>query len=211
MSARKSIARALAIAICVSSLLVVAVDSQSNQDNSLPTQKSMGSRKSYVGLPNFAEITPNLFRGGQPGADGLKALRQMGVSIVVDMRGSRSKHEKVAVREAGMEYVSIPWHCPFPKDKTFARFLQLIQENPGKKVFVHCRLGDDRTGLAVATYRMAMQGWSADEAMKEMELFGFRGVHHMICPGLARFERHFPKKLKTEPVYRGLHLAPAKN
>jgi tyrosine-protein phosphatase SIW14 len=167
----------------------------------------MGSRKSYVGLPNFAEITPKLFRGGQPGADGLKALRQMGVSIVVDMRGSRSKHEKVAVREAGMEYVSIPWHCPFPKDKTFARFLRLIQDNPDKKIFVHCRLGDDRTGLAVATYRMAMQGWSADEAMKEMELFGFRGVHHLICPGVARFEKHFPKKLKTKPEYEGLRLA----
>ena len=211
MTARKRIARALVLGACASFLLVGVVDSQTKNQKSAPTQKSMGSRKEYVGLPNFAEVTPHLFRGGQPGADGLKALRKMGISIVVDMRGSRSKHEQTAVKEAGMEYVSIPWHCPFPKDKTFARFLKLMQENPHKKVFVHCRLGDDRTGLAVATYRMAMEGWSADEAMKEMELFGFRGVHHLICPGLARFERHFPKKLKTESVYEGLRPAQTEN
>jgi protein tyrosine/serine phosphatase len=85
----------------------------------------------------------------------------------------------------------------------------MIQENADKKMFVHCRLGDDRTGLAIATYRMAMQGWSADEAMKEMELFGFKGIHHVICPGLSHFERHFPKKLKTEAVYKGIRVAPA--
>ena len=92
---------------------------QSTQDTSPPTQRSMGSRKDYVGLSNFGEVTPNLYRGGQPGADGLKALKKMGVSIVVDMRGGHSEHEKRAVEELGMEYVSIPWHCPFPSDEPF--------------------------------------------------------------------------------------------
>ena len=53
---------------------------QTAQSTNPPTQRQMGSRKNYVGLSNFAEVSPNLFRGGQPGADGLKALRKMGVS-----------------------------------------------------------------------------------------------------------------------------------
>lgn len=171
----------------------------------------MGSRKHYVGLSNFAEVSPNLFRGGQPGADGLKALRKMGVSIVIDMRGSKSPHEQIAVAELGMKYIAIPWHCPFPSDETFARFLKVIRDNPRKKIFVHCRLGDDRTGMAIAAYRMADEGWSAEEALNEMEEFGFTGAHHVICPTLQSYEKHFPNHLKTNPIFQNLELPPAKS
>lgn len=126
----------------------------------------------------------------------------MGVGIVIDMRGSESPHEKIAVEELGMRYVSIPWHCPFPSDATFARFLRVIHENPHTKIFVHCRLGDDRTGMAIATYRMAEEGWSADEALKEMKEFGFRGIHHLICPTLEHYEKEFPQHLKSNPIFR---------
>jgi len=183
---------------------ISAAPGQSAQETSPPTQRSMGSRKHYVGLPNFGEVTPNLYRGGQPGADGLKALKKMGVGIIVDMRGGHSQHEQAAVEELGMEYVSIPWHCPFPSDKPFVNFLKVIEENPGKKIFVHCRLGDDRTGMAIASYRMAAEGWTADEAMKEMELFGFDGVHRVICPTLSHYEKEFPKHLKTNPAFKEL-------
>lgn len=181
-------------------LLVLTIASA--QDNTPPTQRSMGSRQHYVGLPNFGEVTPKLYRGGQPGADGLKALKKMGVSIVVDMRGAHSEHEKAAAEELGMEYVSIPWHCPFPSDEPFLKFLKVIEQNPDRKIFVHCRLGDDRTGMAIASYRMAEEGWSPDEALKEMELFGFTGVHHLICPTLEHYEKEFPEHLKKNPAFK---------
>ena len=181
--------------------------SQAAQDNSPPTRHEMGSRKNAVGLPNFGEVTPNLFRGGQPGADGLKALKKMGVSIIVDMRGGHSEHEQKAAEELGMEYHSIPWHCPFPSDEPFINFLKVIESNPGKKIFVHCRLGDDRTGMAIASYRVAEQGWSADEAMKEMELFGFQGIHRAICPTLAHFEKEFPEHIRTNPAFKELEAS----
>ena len=191
-------------------LVCVGASSQSTQDNTPPTRHSMGSRKNAVGLPNFAEVTSNLYRGGQPGADGLKALKKMGVSIVIDMRGGHSEHEQRAVEELGMQYISIPWHCPFPSDEPFIKFLKVIEQNPKQKVFVHCRLGDDRTGMAIASYRMAEEGWSADEAMKEMELFGFKGIHHAICPNLAHYEKEFPKHLKTNPAFKELQASKSK-
>jgi protein tyrosine phosphatase (PTP) superfamily phosphohydrolase (DUF442 family) len=200
---KKGTLRAAAAGLLILPFLLLGARGQSTQDTSPPTQRSMGSRKHYVGLPNFGEVTPDLYRGGQPGADGLKALKKMGVSIVVDMRG-KSKHEQAAVEELGMEYVSIPWHCPIPDDAPFVKFLNLIEHNHGKKIFVHCRLGDDRTGMAIASYRMAEEGWSADEAMKEMELFGFGGVHRVICPALAHYEKDFPKHMKTNPAFKEL-------
>jgi len=164
----------------------------------------MGSRKNAVGLPNFGEVTPNLYRGGQPGIDGLKTLQKLDITIVVDMRSGPNSNEKRAVEKLGMEYVSIPWHCPFPSDEPFVKFLKVIEKNGGKKIFVHCRLGDDRTGMAIASYRMAEEGWSATEAMKEMELFGFGGVHRVICPALAHYEKEFPKHMKTNPAFKKL-------
>ena len=92
-----------------------------------------------------------------------------------------------------MQFVSIPWHCPFPSDKPFARFLKLVQDNSRKKVFVHCRLGDDRTGMAVAAYRMADQGWTAEEAMNEMtDVRIYPGCIMRSVPGLAHYEGHLP-------------------
>jgi tyrosine-protein phosphatase SIW14 len=144
-----------------------------------------------------------LYRGGQPSAEGLQELKRMGVHVIIDLRGSPSRTERVAVTNLGMEYVSIPSHCPFPSDQPWARFLETVRENRGKKVFVHCRLGDDRTGLAVATYRIAEEGWSAGEALREMKVFGFSGVHHVICPRMAEYVRKFPERLRTGRAFRG--------
>ena len=129
----------------------------------------------------------------------------MGIAIVVDTRGNRADGEGREVGRLGMKYVSIPWHCPFPHDEVFVKFLKLVRDNPEKKIFVHCRLGDDRTGMMVAAYRMAREGWTADEAMLEMQHFGFSSAHHFICPGLASYERNFPRTLKSNPDFAGLH------
>lgn len=155
-------------------------------------------------LPNFGEATPTLYHGGQPSKSGFRILAKMGVNIVVDLRGSRASERKV-VTHLGMQYVPLPWRCYFPKDIIFAQFLTLLRKNPGKKVFVHCRMGDDRTGMMIASYRMAEEGWSAEKAAKEMEKFGFSFAHkRLICPGLSSYEEKFPQRFKTSPAFRGL-------
>jgi protein tyrosine phosphatase (PTP) superfamily phosphohydrolase (DUF442 family) len=172
-------------------------------DSTLPhAARTHGVKRRIKGIGNFGEVTPTLFRGGQPSEAGFQALAKKGIDIVVDNRGDRTKTEGKEVKRLGMQYIAIPWHCPFPHDEAFAKFLQLVRENPGKKIFVHCRLGDDRTGMMIAAYRIADQGWTADEAMSEMQHFGFSRAHHFICPTLASYERTFPKHLKSNPAFR---------
>ena len=165
---------------------------------------AMARKTLLKGVGDFAEVTPTLYRGSQPTHEGFKELAKIGIKIVVDVRGTKRDGEGREVRKLGMQYVSIPWHCPFPRDEVFARFLKLLRDKPGKKVFVHCRLGDDRDGMMIASYRMAIEAWSAEEAMKEMQTFGFTRAHHFICPGLARYEKHFPEHLATNPVFKQL-------
>ena len=163
-----------------------------------PGPHAPAPRITVIGLSNFAEVTPNLYRGGQPTPAGYEKLKKMGVDIVVDLRLSGRETEKRNVIKAGMQFVSIPWHCMLPKDRVFAKFLKLLQENPHKKVFVHCRYGDDRTGMTIAAYRMAVQGWTPSEARKEMQKFGY---HRMLCPSLVEYERKFPERLRKDPEF----------
>jgi protein-tyrosine phosphatase len=43
----------------------------------------------------------------------------------------------------------------------------------GEQVLVHCASGTQRTGGVVAVYRMLVQGWPADRAYAEMQLYDY--------------------------------------
>lgn len=191
----------LSIALLFSATLPIkGANPQTKEETQSPKVRAIGRRLQEKGVPNFGEVTPKLYRGGLLDSTGLKALAKMGVKIVVDTH-AYSEIEEQEAKSLGMTYVSIPWHCPRPKDEVFAKFLKLLHENPGEKVFVHCRLGADRTGMMVAAYRMAEEGWTADEAMIEMKSFGFSTSHHFMCPGLAGYEKEFPQRFKNDAAF----------
>jgi tyrosine-protein phosphatase SIW14 len=172
---------------------------------SVPSEANhaIATRLKIQGVPNSGKVTSTLCRGAQPTKEGFANLDKLGIDIVVDLRGSRAS-ERQLVTGLGMRYVALPWHCYSPHDEHFAQFLTLLRENPGKKVFVHCRVGDDRTGMDIAAYRMAEQGWTAEEAKKEMEAYGVNWFHRTICPRLGSYEKQFPARFKTSPAFQGL-------
>lgn len=198
-SRRTTITLSLALLFAVTAR-VDANAPQTKQETQSPKARAIGRRLDEKGVPNFGEVTPTLYRGGLLSSTGLKALKKMGVNVVVDTHAN-SKHEEKEVEDLGMKYVPIPWHCPWPHDEVFAKFFKVVHDNKGKKIFVHCRLGDDRTGMMVAAYRMAEEGWTADEAMNEMRSFGFTRSHHFICPSLASYEKHFPEHLRDDAAF----------
>ena len=173
----------------------------------VPTERTIARKLAVEGVPNLGEVTPTLFRGAQPTRQGFQKLAEMGITIVVDLRERGRDSERKQVTKLGMRFVEMPWMCFHPKDTDMAQFLRLLRDNRGKKVFVHCQTGDDRTGMMVAAYRMAEQGWTAEEAMKEMEAYGFTSSHHLICPGLSSYEAQFPKRFRTSPAFRDLRAS----
>ena len=187
----------LAFTACLQSGPVPADDG-----SSVGAKATVAKRLRLKGVPKFAEVTPTLYRGGQPSTEGFANLARFGINIIVD-NGVSEKNKKLA-EKLGMRYVSIAWICLFPKDVVFARFLKLVEENPDKKIFVHCRFGDARTGMMIAAYRMKVQGWTADKALHEMQSYGFKGPRTLVCPGLTRYEKSFPKRLREDPVFQDL-------
>jgi tyrosine-protein phosphatase SIW14 len=155
------------------------------------------------GFPNAGKVSAQLYRGAQPHIQSLTKLKEIGITTIVDLRaediGMRDQEKKEADR-LGIDFVSIPvggWSNP--TNDEIAKFLSLFDGH--SKVFVHCRLGEDRTGVFVATYRIAIQKWTADRAINEMYYFGFNGFWH---PGMISFVRNFPARLTSVPALAAL-------
>lgn len=173
--------------------------------------RTIAEKMRVDGVQNFGAVTPTLFRGAQPTPKGLKTLSKMGVGIVIDLRETNeSKLEEEEVSKLGMKFVGIPWRCTDPKDEYFAKFLTVIRDNPDKKIFVHCRVGVDRTGMMIASYRMAEEGWTAEEALREMKAFGFSSYHQLMCYGLGSYEQRFPAVVSSSPAFHTLRAAEQK-
>jgi protein tyrosine phosphatase (PTP) superfamily phosphohydrolase (DUF442 family) len=163
---------------------------------------TIAQRVRVLGIPNFGEVTPTLFRGAQPSHKGFESLSKMGIAIVVDLRGGgEANREQQEVAALGMRFVDIPWRCLSPADRDFAKFLALLHDNAHKKIFVHCHMGVDRTGMMIASYRMAEQGWTAEEALREMHAFGFNSFHQLTCTGLGSYEQRFPSIVSSSPAF----------
>jgi protein tyrosine/serine phosphatase len=169
--------------------------------NSAVAQPAYGEKLHLAGIHNAGKINDVLYRGGQPKEQGLAELKKLGISTIVDLRGEgpdKIAWEREQAESLGMRFVHIPvsgWSPP--SDEQVAEFLSLFRSEPRQKVFVHCRFGDDRTGVFVATYRMAMEKWPPQQAMKEMYFFGFNGFWH---PAMKAFVRNFPGHLGSVPA-----------
>ncbi|MGH2396566.1 MAG: fused DSP-PTPase phosphatase/NAD kinase-like protein [bacterium] len=151
------------------------------------------------GLPNFGRVNQRLYRGGQPESEGYDALRKLEVGIVVNFNTSDEdiREERAEVESRGMRYVSIPWSArSLPRREQVAESFRLLRENPEAVIFVHCRRGADRTGVMLATYRMALEGWTPEQALTEMERFKFHGFWYRH---LKRYVRQFPALLESDP------------
>ena len=162
-----------------------------------------GERIRIAGVPNAGKISEQLYRGAQPHIQSLTQLKKIGITTIVDLRaedaGTRDQERKEADK-LGIDFVSIPvggWSNP--TNDEIAKFLSLFDGH--SKVFVHCRLGKDRAGVFVATYRIAIQKWTAEQAINEMYYFGFNGLWH---PGMTSFVRNFPSRLTSVPELAGL-------
>jgi len=53
-------------------------------------------------------------------------------------------------------------------------------------VYVHCAQGRDRTGFVIAAYLMTFEGWTAEEAIREMRDYHFNRIWVLNEPFLRR-------------------------
>jgi protein tyrosine phosphatase (PTP) superfamily phosphohydrolase (DUF442 family) len=199
----------LILSLVFRSVLTVSLFAETQEKATTPSvmHSAYGEKLRIVGVPNSGKINDHLYRGAQPRDPGLLELKKLGISTIVDLRvedQARIGWEEKRAESLGIRFVHIPvggWSPP--TNEQVAQFLSIFRDRPQEKVFVHCHFGDDRTGVFVASYRMAFEKVPPDQALKEMYYFGFNGFWH---PSMASFVRDFPTRLGTAPS-----LVPFKN
>ena len=152
------------------------------------------------GLPNLHRVTAQLYRGGQPTAEGMKRLHEMGIKTVVDLRTFHSDRDEIG--ETPLEYAHIRMFAMLPTHDDLIAALRVITDAERTPVFVHCLHGADRTGIVIAAYRIVVEGWTKDEAIDEMRNGGFG--HHAIFGNLTTFLR----ELDVERIQQALQETP---
>ena len=118
-------------------------------------------------LIRFHKINENFYRGGQPTEEGYVKLKELGIDIIINFCQEKEfiqRSEKLA-RENGMEQRSIPWNIygranpKIPKE-----FFEIINNNDGKRIFIHCKRGVERTGVMSGLYYLKYEKLSNKEA-----------------------------------------------
>jgi protein tyrosine/serine phosphatase len=147
-----------------------------------------------TGLANVHTVCPGvLVRGAQPSERGFRTLRdEYGERTVVNLHDSTAKTEGKVVESLGMHYIAIPSDAFHPDSEKVLQFVKTVRDASatpgGGAVYVHCRQGMDRTGYAVAAYRILVDGWDADRAMAELRSIQVF-PHAMLFPGIEPFVR----------------------
>jgi len=153
------------------------------------------------GVENFAKISPALWRGAQPTAEGFQNLEKQGLRTVVSFRHDHD--DLPLLKGTKLNYLRIPSFAFHPTQANLVTFLKVMEDPANWPVYIHCAQGRDRTGYNAVAYRMAVQGWGAEDALREMHLFHFNKIW-VGNPGFLRKldPAQLQERVKAEPKPR---------
>lgn len=166
-------------------------------------------RAPYDGLRHYGVVEEGvLYRSGQPTPEELRELiDRHQLRTVVALRGTRhpqdpdawEEWERQVCRDRSVDFVPLPCnHRNPPTAAQLKRFLDLMRDTSRHPVLIHCRIGQQRTGMFCALYRVHLQGVDPDQALEEMDALGFnirRRRHRRLLQAYHQFAK--PEALET--------------
>jgi protein tyrosine/serine phosphatase len=162
-----------------------AADKTANPDTTFDRARFEKEVLNNKDLPNFHEVHPYLFRGGEPTEAGMEKLKEKNIATIIDLRGKSEKtaQEEEWARKLKFKYINLPMSSKPPTAKQVKTFMDAVshaQKQGDAPVFVHCAHGSDRTGCMVGIWRVSKDGYSYDEAYKEMRHYWFTPKFTML-------------------------------
>ncbi len=130
------------------------------------------------GVPNLHKVAHNLYRSGLPTAEGMGELEsKLGVKHVISFLPL--VYDEKLDPKTSIKFHRVPmntWNIVPQETLTALKMIGAYKADG--PVLIHCEHGSDRTGMMVALYRIAFDGWSPDHAGDEMQHGGF-GFHNI--------------------------------
>lgn len=159
----------------------------------------------------WGEVVPgSIYRSGQLHRDLVEqTLRDHGVDVVVCLRPHEADHpdhlaEREAVKAMGIEMTELDLVGDGTGDLDhYVTALKTMHErtSDGQQVLVHCAAGAYRTGVAVAYYRLLVQGADPATIPDELRAYGWRDKSDdRLMPYLDEHMEEMAKRLQEVGV-----------
>lgn len=146
----------------------------------LPTLASTHVPLESIGNVHTLREDGRILRGATPEGRA-QLLKDNGVTDVLIFRERKKDHaesEKKELRSLGytneqIHYIPMRWRklAAFQKNCeqviTALKVISDVENNPNKKLYIHCTMGEDRTGMISGLYRILFQNWSAEKAYQQ--------------------------------------------
>lgn len=145
---------------------------------------------------NCYRLSAELYRSGQPGSRGFKALEKLGLKSVLNLREYHSDADEA--EHTGLRLYRMKLAAGKVTREELMDCLLVISSAP-KPILVHCWHGSDR---------IVMQGWTPEKALEELmdERFGHHRSYYSNLAELVRttdwkaFKEEFRKKRQAQGV-----------
>ncbi|MBC3268788.1 dual specificity protein phosphatase family protein [Pseudomonas sp. SWRI81] len=125
---------------------------------------------------NLFRLSPTLYRSALPSAGAVPLLKNLHVVTVINFL---PEADSAWLSDPGIKQVQLPYRTNHVDDSDVLKVLRAIQSAEADgPVLMHCKHGSDRTGLMAAMYRLVVQGWTKEQALKEMTEGGFGDSQH---------------------------------
>ena len=128
----------------------------------------------YGILKNFGTVVPGkIYRSGQPSETQLgKWIQEYGFKSILSMRFGVPDYEKELAERHGIKI----YHVPFSATKGLGEgqwktIRPILTDESNLPILVHCHGGGDRSGIVTVFYRVEVQGWPLEKALREMNRY----------------------------------------
>jgi protein tyrosine phosphatase (PTP) superfamily phosphohydrolase (DUF442 family) len=122
-------------------------------------------------IKGFVALSDSLGTAGQPTEAEFAEVAAAGYELVVNLALPTSEgalpDEKAVVERHGLSYLPLPIDFQAPKVETAMRLFRVLDENRGRRLFVHCA-ANMRVSALVYAYRVARGDMSRDEAAADL-------------------------------------------
>ena len=116
---------------------------------------------------NFHRINPRLGTGGHFTDDGVSALAEQGVTLVIDLRDKPPEGQEQRLAAAGIRWISVPVVWADPQHEDFEAFRRHMAENKDENILVQCQ-GNYRASAMTYLYRVTTERVPESEASADL-------------------------------------------
>jgi len=147
--------------------------------------QSQVKKSTVEGITNFAQVETTIACAGAVKPGSVAGIKKMGFASIINLRlaseqGADIEAETAAAKDAGINFVHLPFNGSMPDPAVADRFLKIVTEPGNQPAFIHCASGNRAAALWLIK-RVLIDKWDNDRAIEEATQLG------MTSPALKTF------------------------